>query len=362
MNGRPKPPGGRTTPYDAAMERDSNSHPLDTLWQAPAIMWSILAGECLALVLALSPGVEDNRLLVFGLTSFQAQWVILLTLGSLYLLRAWIRRLAPLQVAGLGLLGLLVWAWIVTGAIRLLLGSPSTEAPDASWIWSMARVTGIVTSVGVLGLAALHNHWRARQSAVRAKHAELQSLQARTQPHFLFNSLNTAIALLHQRPAEAERVLLDLSDLFRAALAGPRHILLEEEIDLARRYLEIEQLRLGHRLRVAWELPSPLPKVEVPALSIQPLVENAVRHGVERRINGGDVQILITTSGSWLHVTVRNEMPGPEESGPMAAGHGVGLPSVAGRIEAMTDGCGSLTTGVEGRRYVASIRLPAVRS
>lgn len=358
MNGHPGSPDGRTTSYDVGMERDASSHPVDTLWQAPAIMWSILAGECLALVLALSPGVEENRLLVFGLASFQAQWVILLTLGSLYLLRSWIRYLGPRQVAGLGLLGLLVWAWFVTGVIRLLFGSPSAEPSDASWIWSMARVTGIVTSVGALGLAALHNHWQARQSAVRAKHAELESLQARTHPHFLFNSLNTAIALVHQRPEDAERVLLDLSDLFRAALAGPRHIRLEEEIGLVRRYLEIEQLRLGDRLAIDWELPPALPEAEVPALSVQPLVENAVRHGIEHRVDGGRIGILVTADEDWIHVTVRNDLPERMDARPHSDGHGVGLPSVASRVEAMTGGRGALTTEISDGRYLATIRLP----
>ena len=91
---------------------------------------------------------------------------------------------------------------------------------------------------------------------MRAKQSELQALQARIRPHFLFNTLNTGAALVHPRPEEAERLLLDLADLFRAALAGPRQILLEDELSLARRYLEIEALRFGERLQVRWELPT----------------------------------------------------------------------------------------------------------
>lgn len=343
------------------MDRNASNHPIDTLWQAPAIVWSILAGECLALVLALSPGVETNRLVLFGLASFLIQWVVLLTLGSLYALRVWIRRLRPLHVACLGLVGLLVWAWVAVGSAWALLGPPILRASEAAfWLGPMLRVTGIVVAVGVLGLAALHNHWQAQRSAVRAKHAELESLQARTHPHFLFNSLNTAIALVHQRPEDAERVLLDLSDLFRAALAGPRHIRLEEEISLVRRYLEIEQLRLAERLAVRWELPSSLPEIEVPALSIQPLAENAVRHGIERRVDGGRIDILVTVGDTWINVTVRNDLPDRADSSAPAAGHGVGLPSVASRIEAMTGGRGTLSTSTMDGRYVATIRLPAL--
>lgn len=346
---------GSPLPYHLQMHPTPN-HPLDALWQAPAIVWSILAGECLALVLALSPGLLESRLVVFGLASFLIQWIILLTLGTLYGLRRPIRRLSPYQLALLALLIMLISNWVVTGTARAFV-APALLGNETTWLLPMIRVTGIALAVGVLGLAAFHNHWRARQAAVRAKQAELEALQARTHPHFLFNSLNTAIALLHQRPNDAERVLLDLSDLFRSALAGPRFISLEEELDLAVRYLEIERLRLGERLQVEWELPETLPPIELPALSVQPLVENAVRHGIEGNLEGGRIDIRIILADDLLQVTVCNDLPAtaPTCTG---QGHGVGLPSVASRIEAMTAGRGSLTTSVRNGRYVATISTP----
>lgn len=342
------------------MDRSDASHPLDTLWQAPAIVWSILAGLCLALVLALSPGVDGNRLLVFGLASFLILWVILLTLGTLYVLRRPISRLNPHQVALLGLLLMLGWTWVVVGLAGAVVAPALFGSDGAQWAGPMIRITGIALAVGILGLAAFHNHWRARQAAVRAKQAELEALQARTHPHFLFNSLNTAVALVHAQPDEAERVLLDLSDLFRTALAGPRVIGLEEEIDLVRRFLAIEHLRLGSRLNVRWELPAELPELGMPALSIQPLVENAVRHGIEPRVGGGCVDILVAVDSEQALITVRNDLPDNPASGPRHNGHGVGQPSVAGRIEAMTAGRGSLVTSVVDGRYVATITMPQV--
>ena len=217
-------------------------------------------------------------------------------------------------------------------------------------------MTTLALTVGLLGLAAFQNHWRARQLAVRAKQAELEALQARIRPHFLFNTLNTGAALVHQRPEEAERLLLDLSDLFRAALAGPREITLADELALVRRHLEIEGLRFGDRLRVEWQVPAALPDVTVPALSIQPLVENAIRHGVEPVATGGDVHLQVATDGDWLEVTVANALP----SAPVrpTTGHQVGLNAVRARIQAMTHGRGSVrTTTVEGR-YTAVIRIP----
>lgn len=342
--------------YDAEVARIAN-HPINVLWQAPAMMWSVLAGLCVALVLSMSPGFEGNRIVVFGLASFLILWVILLTLGTLYALRSAITNLSPYQVVGLGLLVMLLWTWGILVFAGVLVAPWLFGNEVSDWRDLMVRSTGVALAVGALGLAAFHNHWRARQAAVRAKQAELEALQARIHPHFLFNSLNTALALVHQRPDDAERVLLDLSDLFRSALAGPRYIPLSEELELAKRYLEIEQLRLGERLEVEWDLPATMPALEVPALSVQPLVENAVRHGIERRPQGGRIEVVLVRGADRAQLTVRNDLPAqaPPAGG---NGHGVGQPSVASRIEAMTGGRGSLVTSLEGGRYVATLSLP----
>ena len=220
----------------------------------------------------------------------------------------------------------------------------------------LARITGIALAVGLLALGAFQNHWRARQAALRAKQAELEALEARIRPHFLFNTLNTGAALVHARPGEAEGLLLDLADLFRAALSGPRNIPLADELALARRYVEIEKLRFGDRLAVHWTMPAGVPDVEVPALSIQPLVENAIRHGIEPAARGGRVDIAVDVEADHVRIVVRNDLP-PAGAVP-APGHQVGLQSARERIHALSAGRGLLETRVEDGRYVASIRLP----
>lgn len=328
--------------------------PLDSLWQAPAIIWVLLTGECLAVVLALAPGVNGERWVHFGLTSLVVQWVALLTLGTLYLLRGVISGLRPQRLAYVAVGLLLVNTWIVAGAVWLL-GRDVWLVADGGWWALVMRLTGIVLAVGLLGLAAFQNHWRGRLHAVRAKQSELQALQARIRPHFLFNTLNTGAALVHERPEEAERLLLDLSDLFRAALGGPRQIPLEDELSLARRYLEIEALRFGDRLTVHWHLPREIPAVTVPSLSIQPLVENAVRHGVEG-LPSGDIDVSVTTTQERVIVRISNPLPVP--GGAATAGHQVGLNASQVRIEALTDGRGSVLTQVADGRFIATVRLP----
>jgi len=148
-----------------------------------------------------------------------------------------------------------------------------------------------------------------------------------------------------------------LSDLFRAALSGESEIPLADELALARRYLEIEGLRFGARLRLSWDLPDPIPAVQVPTLSIQPLVENAIRHGVEPSASGGAVEVRVASDGRQVRVVVANDLP-RAGAGTTHAGHQVGLASVRSRIEALTEGRGKLEAGVVDGRYLAILTLP----
>lgn len=330
--------------------------PLDSLWQAPVIIWVVLAGEGLAAVLALAPNAMDGgRWVFFGLVSLIVQWVLLTTLGCLYLLRHRLAGARPPYIAWCALLLLVLATWLIGGLLWLLQRSLVPTAPD-HWTMMFLRLTGIAVVVGFLGLAAFQNHWRTRQLAVKAKQSELEALQARIRPHFLFNTLNTGAALIHQRPEDAERVLLDLADLFRAALAGPREIPLAEEFALTRRYLEIESLRFRERLTIHWRLPDTIPDVLIPTLSIQPLAENAIRHGIEPDPAGGTIWLCLDVSARWIDIEVRNTLP-PRPAA--SIGHQVGQTSVHARLQALTEGQGQLQTRQENGTYIAVIRLPA---
>lgn len=329
--------------------------PLDALWQAPVIIWVVLAGEGLAVVLTLASGLDGDPLTYFGLASLIIQWIALLTLGALYLFRRLIGRLRPQYVSYVAMALLILTTWLVCAGVWLVpqsLGSFS----HASWRVLFLQFTGIAITVGMLGLAAFHNHWRTQQLAVLAKQSELEALQARIRPHFLFNTLNTGAALVHQRPADAEQLLLDLADLFRAALGKAREISLEEELALTRRYLEIESLRFGERLQVLWQIPATLPEAVLPALSIQPLVENAIKHGVEPSPSGGLIEIEVAVDADIASITIRNTLPAAGARG--TAGHNIGLDSVRARLQAVLPYPASLDTRSDGQHYIATILLP----
>ena len=342
------------SPSEPSTSKPSLS-PLEALWQPQVIMWVVLTGEGLALVLALAPGLDEGRMVYFGLTSLMIQWVSLVTLAAVYLFRVPLGRIRAQFVVYIVLALLLLATWLVC-ALAWVLVRDIWWMSQGGWQSMFWRFTVIALTLGLLGLTAFQNHWRTRQLAVRAKQSELEALQARIRPHFLFNTLNTAAALVHQRPEEAERLLLDLSDLFRAALAGPREISLADELSLVRRYLEIESLRFGPRLRVEWRLPAVLPTLTVPALSIQPLVENAIRHGVEPAADGGDVSVDVVEAGGVVQITVGNALPTAAVR--PTAGHQVGLSSVRARIQAMTQGLGRVETQMKDGRYTAVLRLP----
>lgn len=330
--------------------------PLDSLWQGRAIIWVVLAAEGLAAVLTLAGDAPLGRWVRFGLLSLMVQWVALLTLGGLYLLRERLRDVRPLRIAWLALGLLLASSWSVLAISDVLLGELWRIPADAR-LDVFLRTTGIVLIVGWLALAAFQNHWRTRQLAVRAKQAELAALQARVRPHFLFNTLNTGAALVHHHPDEAEELLLDLADLFRAALGGPREIPLSEEFALIERYLEIESLRFRERLRVRWNAPEPMPDVLVPALSLQPLVENAIKHGIERLPAGGEIDIHVDADTDGVRIVIANPMPS-EPTG-ASTGHNVGLPASLAQIEAYTEGRGGVVAHAADGRFTVTVRLPA---
>ena len=329
----------------------------DLLWAQNSLVFVIAAGELLALILAAAGPGTDGWLVRFGLYSFAVQWNVMFTLGCLYLIRDWLRRQSMITLM-LVIIGMIVVVTLASTALSdRLLGTMLPE-PEADWLSSGIRLAVSLVSMTLLALLVLRGQWMAHQHRLRAQQAELEALRARVNPHFLFNTLNTATALLHDQPLLAEHVLLDLSDLFRAALSAQEESSLEEEIRLTRRYLKIESLRLGDRLQVAWRLPASLPQVRVPTLILQTLVENAIRHGAEDSTGSSLLEIEIGLAGdSTVLMQVENPVPasGSEST---HAGHRVGLAASASRIEAMTGGHGSLRTRIENGKFVVEISLP----
>jgi two-component system sensor histidine kinase AlgZ len=329
---------------------------LDSLWTTQALAGVLIAGEAVALILALAPAGMVDRVVWFGLASLMVQWILLSTLSVIYLLRRTLSQL-PAQIVAWACLGLLLASTFVVSVFSQGLFSSAALADAGTSSGFIPRVLAIALVMGLLGLAAFQNYSDATLLAVRAKQAELEALQARIHPHFLFNTLNSAAALVHARPDDAERVLLDLGDLFRAALSEQGWVPLGHELELCRRYLAIEQQRFGERLRVEWRIDEGLDALSVPLLTIQPLVENAVVHGLDERSGAKSLCVEATQTATELQVSVRNAIP---RDPAMFAhnGHRIGLAGVRARIESVTGGKGNVTAGADGTDFVARIALP----
>jgi hypothetical protein len=264
---------------------------------------------------------------------------------------------AAVVIAALWVAAGRVWLWMVIAA-----GSPADTlfprfAPMAFWA---AAVVFVAMSAVHYTLAAADEsraqHRRALEADITARESELRALRAQIDPHFLFNCLHSISALIGSQPADARRMCIDLADFFRESLrvgSKPR-IRLGLEAALVERYLAIEQVRFGDRLRVAISVTADAENALVPPLLLQPLAENAVRHGVATLVEGGDVTIAIARRGRYVDVRIEN----PYDTSDARPGMGVGLANVRARLEASYGDRADLRVAATGSRFTAALSIP----
>jgi two-component system sensor histidine kinase AlgZ len=254
---------------------------------------------------------------------------------------AWMRYLSAALLAALPVLIL----FTLFSTIRI------QESPV-----TLLRILVLSIFCALLGATALHYfELRARAFSPALASAKLQALQSRIRPHFLFNSLNTAAALARSDPTRTERLLEDLSDVFRAALReGTLLVPLQEEIGLARQYAAIEQLRLGDRLHIDWKIGQLPQSARVPSLLLQPLLENAVHHGIEPVAEPGDVQVRISTFGRELRIEIENSY----DPGTRTKGSGIALANIRERLNLLYDLEAQMRTGADAKRFRVYVKLP----
>ncbi len=198
---------------------------------------------------------------------------------------------------------------------------------------------------------------RALEMRILAQEAELKALKAQLDPHFLFNSLNSVMALIQSDPAEARRMCLLLSDFLRKSLrtASSASIPLAEEMSLLEDYLEIERIRFGSRLRTKVVVDADCNSLHVPPLLLQPLIENAISHGIGRRIQGGEISVRASRHGDRLTIRIANPC---EEDHSRRARKGIGLENVRGRLAAMCGNDARLDAYEKEGSYYAEITMP----
>ena len=274
-------------------------------------------------------------------------WRVLATIG-----------LAALITAGLWLESGRAWLWLV---------SPAAPSPYA--VFSAMTMPAALGAALVFMLASAANYTltagdereavvaRVLQAEISAREAELRALRAQVDPHFLFNCLHSISSLIGSDPAGARLMCIELAEFFRESVrAGAQHrISLSAEVDLVRRYFAIEQLRFGARLGVSIELADDLGAATVPSLLLQPLAENAVRHGIATLVEGGTVTMMVTRDDGRISVRVDN----PYDPDEQHHGTGIGLKNVRARLEATYGSAATLRAESSDARFTVWLSLPA---
>jgi two-component system sensor histidine kinase AlgZ len=239
-------------------------------------------------------------------------------------------------------------------------GIPSLAALGLErYLAADAPVQGLAAALcGLAGGAGVQHYLEMRDRAFSPaiEEARFQALQSRIRPHFLFNSLNAVLAVVREDPRRAESMLESIAELFRALMGDVRRLVpIEQELALCRSYVEIEQVRLGERLQVAWDVGAVHPRATVPQLLLQPLLENAVRYGAERSAGTCDIVVRVRQLGFRLEIFVSN----PVAREPLQReGNQMGLANIRGRLALIYDLEATLQTRTHRDRFELTLQLP----
>jgi len=330
--------------------------------RARAVLAIVIICELTALVLALA---RNEVALGFwpdlGRTSMFLLWIGLCGAGMLCLLRVYLNQqsvakgsaIVLLLTAAMVMLISTVAYWFGNNAPWL---NDNAMVPRDHWTFLVRNVLiALVVTALALRYFYVTHEWR-HNVELQAK-ARVHALQARIRPHFLFNSMNTIAALTRSNPARAEEAVLDLADLFRANLNEKRNeIRLSEEIDVARTYQRMEQLRLGQRLRVDWKVDALPSDALVPGLMLQPLLENAIYHGVEPRPDGGVVTVVGEFAKNMITIVVRNPLPAANLT--IREGNRLALANIKERLDLMYGERATVKAGRFDEEYIVTLRFP----
>ncbi len=302
-------------------------------------------GAAAALALAQSPRFDAFSARWTEITGLVVPW-LLLVLAVLWPASPWLRA-QPYRIGAAA-----VVAVVVLAGLGVELALPLTIGPTT---FSLLR--DLILALALTAVLLAYFQLRARALSPAIAEARLQALQARIRPHFLFNSINAVLSLVRSDPARAEAALQDLADLFRVLMRDNRELApLANEVELCRQYLDLEKLRLGERLIVDWNVKSMPEDALVPPLVLQPLIENAVYHGIEPSAGPGTLSINIFLSKGDVHAVLRN--PFHDNGKRHQKGNKMALGNVRERLALHFDAEASLESRVSRDSYEVHIRMP----
>jgi two-component system, LytTR family, sensor histidine kinase AlgZ len=314
-------------------------------------------------VICRNPVFNEQAWQDFRLLSILALITALSTIIALKLVSGWIRRMS--LTAG-SIIVFLLSLGAIAGGIEAMIfilhyfGLIAQRWPD--WHLTLlirSLLVGAVSSI--LGLRYLILGHRAQTDAKLEQEARLQALQSRIRPHFLFNSMNSIASLTRSDPARAEAALQDLADLFRVLLADARKLVpISAEREISRQYLEIEKLRLGDRLKVTWNVNNIPRNALIPALTLQPLLENAIYHGIEPRFGGGVLKIELWGETETLNILISNPLPEVRKHA-HGKGNKIAMDNIRQRLFTYFGSAAVMQNFEEGSQYHVKLKMPIVK-
>ena len=333
---------------------------LPDLCDRQSVFFLVLIAELFSLVIVL----VGSSLMAFdwmqlGLVSLFVQWVALSSAAILCKLRGYLRRLPQQRAVLISYLLIPANTWLMS-VLSQVWFSFNPQGSLLAIVFSNSVLTHVVIAAIIGGLVIRYFYLQAMLIARRQSELlhRIQALQSRIRPHFLFNSMNIIASLIETDPRTAETVVEDLSALFRASLHHVgNQVPLDEEFELCNKYLNIEKLRLGKRLDVQWDIRAVPKEVMIPLLTLQPLLENAVLHGVQPLPQGGIVEIRASYSHGVFELTITNpyvEKEADVESG----GNRMALENTRNRLAALYGDRAKLTGYAEGNRYITRLSYP----
>jgi two-component system sensor histidine kinase AlgZ len=321
----------------------------------------LLVVELIAIAFALVSFGGGSLFVHIALISVAMLWVGLTTAALLCLLtrQGWLG--GHLQTTLL-VFAVAILMTLLVSFLSLALGEMMRYGPTARNLpYTLTRNLSIAIILVGLALRYFYLHYESDMRLKVQAQARLQALQARIRPHFLFNSMNTIASLTHDQPDLAEQAIENLSDLFRASLAAESSITLHDELELTRSYIDLEALRLGDRLEVAWRLPEEEPAIKLPALTLQPLVENAIYHGVEPLPEGGVIEIEIDDAGNAIEISISNPVV-RENVGSRRKGNHMAVDNIRERLALAFGGAASMDLAESDTRYTVRLKIPQARN
>lgn len=336
------------------IQRDLPPLTLPNLCDGRSLLRCGVLAQAVALVLAFAPGQHQDIFIRLGVISVVVHWITYCTVLILCSCRHWLNRLTPGRIL-LSTTMILLSVTVVISYLAYTLAGFSQHQLSQSAISFIIGNLMVASIVAVIAMLFFIMHAERNLQVQAQSRAELTALQARIQPHFLFNSLNTVAELIHADPTAAEQALLDLSALFRAALHAGENVSLTDELQLARQYLSLEQWRLGKRLSLLWNIPTRLADATIPSLTIQPLLENAIRYGVECSMQESLITADYIETRTSIAIVITNPFYGPFKT---THGNGIALNNIRQRLRLNYDEGASLTAGVVDGSYRVKLVFP----